>query len=1107
MISFLTSLFFAAAPAPEADKTPIRIPIGPALSPDGRKIAFAWKGEVWTAPLEGGEASALTMHPAIDGNPVWSPDGKQIAFMSFREGSPHAYVIPSGGGQPRQVGFHSEGYRLTDWYPDGRQLMCIGLRDRGFSNKTSERLIKVDTGRNPTKEEMIFDDYGDEARVSPDGGRILFVREGSEKYRKGYRGSQAAQIWLYEMASKKFSPILQQESDCRSPAWGPDGRSFYYINSSSGIGNIHRFDLDSRKDEKLTDFKTESASDLCISRDGSRLVFRQLFDLMSLDPRNPGRGATAIPLWTGADLGNKDIQQLRHSKANDFSFSSDGLELSFSAGGDIAVSDTVLKEPSQVSSGAAWDTEPVFGRDADAIFFLREDGRRSQIVKASRADEKLYWWQNREFKFEVLFEDSDTLSDMQLTPEGKQLIFLKGPAIWKLDLQNGKSEALISCWEKPDYDLSPDGKWIAWAVRDADYNSEIWIAPLDGSRDPLNISRHPRDDFNPRWSPDGAWLAYVGCRNEGEPDIVLCTLDKSRSEVTRRDKLLEKAVETMKKGRSSRQEKAPEKPAEKSLEKSGDKGPEKPAEKTPRAPKAADLKIDFDGLHDRRQTLSLPNMMEGSLVWSGDSRKLYFRATQGSLSDLRDPEAPKKQAAQLMSLEIGDTQSQIKQVLAQDVRPSAWLRCGALACSSDGVPSLLRETQLSQVSFTFLQDLSVSGFRRATFTRTWRLMRDQFYDETMKGLDWPAIFDKYEPLAKSAADEPSFDRVVNMMLGELNASHMGWRSNFIDNLMSLQRPDNVTAHLGLIFDSTWAGPGLRVERVVPKGPADLVKAGIDANDLILSIAAKEVGPKTELSSILNGLEGRDVDVLVQNARQEKRHVVLRPINYRKIRNLLYEEWIENNRKAVAARSDDRIGYLHVAKMQWSEFRRFEEEVFAEGSGRDALIVDVRENGGGFTTDHLLSVLCPNDHAICRSRGSGLGYPIDRLVYATWSKPVIVLCNQNSFSNAEVFTHAIQVLKRGRVVGVPTAGGVISTGSAKVLGAGTLRMPGRGWYRRDNGEDQELAGAVPDIIVWPWPGDLSTGRDVQLDKAVDLALEDAALYKSKPAPKLRKASER
>ena len=1112
MISFFASLLIAAAPAPEADKTQIRIPIGPALSPDGKKIAFAWKGEVWTASVEGGEATALTMHPAIDGNPVWSPDGKQIAFMSFREGNPHAFIISSEGGQPRQVGFHSEGYRLTDWYPDGRELMCIGLRDRGFSQKTSERLIKLDTGKNPVKEEMVFDDYGDEAHVSPDGKRILFVREGSDKYRKGYHGSQAGQIWLYEIATKKFSALIQQEADCRSPVWGADGQSFYYINFGTGIGNIHHFDMGSRKDETLTTFKSESASDLCISRDGSKLVFRQLFDLMTLDPRNPGKGAHAIPLWTGADLGRKDVQQVRHSKASDFSFSGDGLELCFSVGGDIAVSDTVLKEPSFLSSGATWDTEPVFSRDADAIFFLREDGRRSQIVKASRADDKLYWWQNREFKQETVFEDTDTLADMQLSPDGQFLVFIKGTAIWKYEIKSGKSEALIKCWERPDFDLSPDGKWISWAVRDADYNSEIWVAPLDGSRDPLNLSRHPRDDSSPCWSPDGAWLAYVGCRNEGEPDIILCALDKSRFEVNRRDKLLEKAVEAMKKGRPAKSdESAVEKPAEKS-DKPADKAPEKPAEKSERhaakaAAKIGDIKIDFDGIQDRRQTIALPNMMESRLVWSGDSKRLYFSATPGSIMDARDAETAKKpQPSQLMCVEIGDSQSQVKQVLAQDVRPSRWLRCGALVCSAEGVPSLLREAQLTSINFNLLQDLSSSGFRRSVFTRTWRLMRDLFYDDSMKGLDWAAIFDKYEPMAK-AADEPSFDRVVNMMLGELNASHMGWRSNFYDNLMSQQRPDNITAHLGLIFDSTWAGPGLRVERVVPKGPADLVKAGIDTNDLILSIATKEVGPSTELSSILNGLEGRDVDVLVQNARKEKRHVVLRPTNYKKIRALLYEEWIENNRKSVAARSDDRIGYLHVSRMMWSEFRRFEEEVFAEGAGRDALIVDVRENGGGFTTDHLLSVLCPNDHAFCRSRGSGLGYPIDRLVYATWSKPVIVLCNQNSFSNAEVFTHAFQVLKRGRVVGVPTAGGVISTGAANVLGAGTLRIPGRGWYRRDTGEDQELNGAIPDILVWPWPGDLAVGRDVQLDKAVDLALEDDAKFKAKPAPKLRKASER
>ena len=194
-------------------------------------------------------------------------------------------------------------------------------------------------------------------------------------------------------------------------------------------------------------------------------------------------------------------------------------------------------------------------------------------------------------------------------------------------------------------------------------------------------------------------------------------------------------------------------------------------------------------------------------------------------------------------------------------------------------------------------------------------------------------------------------------------------------------------------------------------------------------------------------------------------------------------------------------------MNQSSFHKFEEELYAAGAGKSGLVIDVRNNGGGSTTDHLLTALTQPVHAITVPRGGGPGYPQDRKVYATWKKPIVVLCNQNSFSNAEIFSHAIKTLGRGQLVGVPTAGGVISTGAAAIMDVGTLRLPGRGWYVLGTGEDMELNGAVPHHVVWPQPGELPAGKDVQIEKAVEVLLADVKTWASRPQPKLRKATER
>jgi tricorn protease len=222
---------------------------------------------------------------------------------------------------------------------------------------------------------------------------------------------------------------------------------------------------------------------------------------------------------------------------------------------------------------------------------------------------------------------------------------------------------------------------------------------------------------------------------------------------------------------------------------------------------------------------------------------------------------------------------------------------------------------------------------------------------------------------------------------------------------------------------------------------------------------------------------------------------------------LYEQWLAYNRARVDELSQGQLGYLHIAGMNWPSFLKFEEQLYAVGAGKQGLVIDVRENGGGSTADHLLTALTQPVHAITVPRGGGVGYPQDRKVYASWSKPIIVLCNQNSFSNAEIFSHAIKSLGRGRLVGVPTAGGVISTGATSILDLGTLRLPFRGWFLARDGEDMELNGAVPDVVIWPQPEELPRGVDRQLERGVQLLQEDVAAWLARPAPKLRKASER
>lgn len=275
----------------------------------------------------------------------------------------------------------------------------------------------------------------------------------------------------------------------------------------------------------------------------------------------------------------------------------------------------------------------------------------------------------------------------------------------------------------------------------------------------------------------------------------------------------------------------------------------------------------------------------------------------------------------------------------------------------------------------------------------------------------------------------------------------------------------------------------------------------------MKIDDREVNRDVDLTTVLNGPPDRELVLAVKGAEDKTRTVALKPISYPAAQALLYDHWLRHNRNLVADASNGKLGYLHISQMSMPTFRKFEEELVSEGVGKDGLIIDVRENPGGSTADHLLTALTQPVHAIAVPRGGGPGYPQDRKVYQTWNKPIVVLCNQNSGSNAEIFSHAVKTLGRGQLVGIPTAGAVISTGAVGVMDVGILRLPFRGWFTVNDGEDMEKHGAVPHHVLWPEPCAMPQGRDTQLAKAIEVLRADVQAWRERPQPKLRLSTER
>jgi tricorn protease len=1096
----LVWLLVVAAGFSPASAEPIQLARSPALSPDGQVLAFAYNDDVWTVPIAGGVARRLTLHPASDADPSFSPDGKQLAFTSDRTGSRQVYVMPASGGASRQLTNHTEGYFIEGWHPSGESLLLSGLRDHHWRFARRFFPLSLETR---TAERPLFDAYGSDAALSPDGKRLLLVREGDSWWRKGYKGSRAGQIWLWTEKSNEFKQLLDEPGGCHWPLWKPDGSGFYYVGAASGSFNLWERDLKDKESRQLTSFEDDSVVFPAISRDGSTIVFRRLFDLYAYHPGSD-QPPRKLEITDDGDPTASPIERRILARAGEITYTDDALEMAFTAGGDLWVMDTVLKEPRQVTSTPGEETAPVFSPDGKTILFVSSVEGQSDIWKAERSDAGQNWWQNASFVLTRLTEDAEAETSLAFSPDGKQLAYVRGNGdLWLMGPDGKNARRLSAGFTPPDYDFSPDGRWIVYSHSDDDFNSDIWLAPLDGSREPFNLSRHPDNDYGPAWSPDGRAIAFLGRRMGDEIDAYYVWLRADDEDKSSRDRRLEQALDKIARARRT--------------------GGSQPASSaSPSAAQPPEVKIDFEGIADRIHRITVADSAESGLFWSPDGKKLACTATvegkRGTYTfDFPDNLRPTQLSATVLS------------------QPRWLKKTSAIVGLADGVPASLAATGGAQTLFAFRAPQAVDRRERfrAAFDLCWRTMRDWWYDPRLGNRNWDAIRRKYEDAAAKAPDMSTFANVVELMLGELNGSHLGFSPS--GSPAAANTWSEATAHLGVRFEPDYQGPGLRVRDVLPNGPAAKTGSQLDPGDLVLAIDGTPVDPDFDLTQLLTGPLDRDIRLRVKGIKprptekppgekqagekqtdsKEKpaedtageREVVIRPISYSVARALLYRKWIDDNRAHVERVSGGKLGYLHIQAMNDVSFLEFERQLYAVGYGKDGLVIDVRENGGGSTTDHLLTALTQPRHAITIPRGGGQGYPHDRKVYATWNKPIIVLCNQNSFSNAEIFSHAIKTLDRGKLVGVPTAGGVISTGSVGIMDVGTLRRPFRGWFVLGTGEDMELNGAVPDVIVWPHPGEMPSGKDVQLDKAIELLAEDVEEWKARPQVEPRFATQR
>jgi len=1029
----------------------------PSLNSDGSMVAFSCQGDVWVMPTDGGRPLRMTIHEGYDGWPRWSSDDSLIAFSSDRFGNYDLFVFPSAGGVPKRLTYHSSDDYAWD-FPSPDEILFTTTRLWRQVERDREIHRISPEGGTPVR---ILDVLGKMPDASPDGRFIAFTRGYGTPEREAYRGSGNMDVWLYDRERRRTIQLTSFEGNDMFPRWGGP-RSIYFVSALSGRYNVHTMEIDENGDrigdiEQVTRFVDGGVRYLSVSADGSMLAFERETDiyLMKSDGGSPEKLEVRIP----SDYRFDPFEHKTFTgDLSEYAVSPNGKYTAFVVRGEVFVTqnDKERDRAVNLTDNPFRDQQAAWLNDSALVFVSDREGQNDLYLLRSADDAEPDLFKSLKHESLRMTSTEEDESYPVISPDGKMIAYEVGKGgllVAQISPAGGLSgqKILLDGWAAPgDVAWSPDSRWLAYSLTDLDFNDEIYIHAADNSREPVNVSMHPRGDTSPVWSEDGTKLGFLSDRNNRNSDVWFAWLTEDDWEKTK---------EEWKEAEGEDDEKE-----------SKEKG--KPQEKP--------VKIDFDEIYERLVQVTTFPGDESDLAISRDGETFYF---VGGTTTARGND--------LYSVKWDGTETQALTSGGQNPSGVSLDRAGThIYYAQKGKLGRysFKEKKTEALPFSAKMTILYEKEREQIFGEAWRALNENFYDPNFHGRDWAALGRTYRPWCLKATTQKDFQDMFNLLLGEVNSSHMAMRNA----KMRAETQKEKTGLLGIEVEPL--EEGVRIRHVVPQSPAEREASRLNTGDRILSVNGEPVGAGVNFYSLLTNTADTRVLLQVKDAKGQEREVVIRPAVDLSLQ--LYDEWVGFREELVEKISNGRLGYIHIRGMGYANFEQFERELTARGLGKEGIVVDVRFNGGGWITDYLMSALNYKQHAYTVPRGATDNleqhhaefrgnYPIgERLPFAAWIKPSIALCNESSFSNAEIFSFAYTNLKIGTLVGVPTYGAVISTGARTLIDGSLVRLPGRGWFVLATDENMENGAAVPDIILHNSPDARAKGRDEQLERAVE-----------------------
>lgn len=1050
-ILFLTALF-------SKGETPHWL-LSPAISPDGSKIAFSYKGEIFTVSSDGGEAFQLTSNKAYDTRPVWTPDGKKIVFQSDREGSDDLFITSASGGVPERLTTHSGNEAPLTFINDSILLFNASLLPGAKTARapffTQVYSLNVNS---PLSRPKLFLSVPLLSANANGSGEILYQsRKGYEDpYRKHERSSGTSDIWLYNKGN--FRQLTHFNGSDQSPVWGKEG-NFYYLSEKDGTLNVYQASVNSDNEKQITSFTKHPVRSLSASETGL-LAFSWDGDIYTL---KPGGEPKKLDVVVNSDLYDGDlVKKYANTGASSMAVSPEGNEVAFVVRGDLYVTNSKYKTTKRITDTPAQERNMSFSPDGRQLVYDSDvDGIwQLYIAEIKNAEEKEFAYAT-DIEITPLYSSETSAMQPIFSPDGKKVAFLENRGdIRVIDVDTKEVKTALDGkynYSYADGDIffswSPDSQWLLTSYMGPMgwNNMDIAAVKADGS-EIIDLTESGYNDVNPKWALDGKGVVYAtgkyGMKAHGswgnQDDIILMVLD---GDAWDRFNFTSEEEDLYEKNKENSEEK----------ESSGDNKKKKVKKEEP---KESD-NPDFDNrrYRTRRLTGTSANILDFYLTPKGD--KLYYiaQSPEGDfnlmVSDLKKGETKVLSPGTFGGMEADKEGNNLFLISGEGIKKIA-----------------LPDGDIDIVEFEAPYDRHPSLERQYMFDHMAKQVKDKFYDKNMHGVDWDYYTSHYREFLPYISNNRDFANLLSETLGELNASHTGGRA-------ILGGPDMTTASLGAFYDENYNGKGLKISEIFPRGPLASKSADVKPGDVITSIDGVKLMAGKDYFPLLEGKAGKKVRLGIMKPDGSEKYVTVKPISGAVQSEMAYQRWVERNEQIADSVSAGKVGYVHVAGMDTESFQNVYERLLGKYRNYDAVVVDTRYNGGGWLHNDLAILLSGHKYVTFSPRGEEIGIE----PFSQWTKPSVMLVNEANYSDAHGSPFTYQTLGLGEVVGAPVPGTMTAVWWENQIDPQIVFGIPQVTNKANDGSVLENTQLNPDLIIYNEPGDVENGKDAQLEGAV------------------------